>query len=52
MFHADTQGLRSVVDGMAALAATLGNDYGYWTPAPLLSRLAAADRTFADWTRS
>ncbi len=39
MFHADTTGLRTVCE--------LGSKY--WTPAPLLVRLAEEGRTFREW---
>jgi 3-hydroxyacyl-CoA dehydrogenase len=42
MFHADTIGLRT--------ACELGSKY--WTPAPLLVRLAQAGRTFREWQAS
>src|SRR6185312_11609892 len=51
MFHADTVGLQTVVADMARFAAARGDDYGYWTPAPLLRELAAAAKGFGDWTR-
>ena len=47
MFFADTVGLQSVVDVFKTNAEALGNDYGYWTPAPLLLELAARGKTFA-----
>ena len=49
MFYADTIGLQSVVDVFKANAEALGNDYGYWTPAPLLLELAAQGKTFASF---
>ncbi|MBM3512936.1 MAG: 3-hydroxyacyl-CoA dehydrogenase [Alphaproteobacteria bacterium] len=45
--HADTIGIDAVVSGMAGLAAKLGNAYGYWTPAPLLQRLADTGGSFS-----
>jgi 3-hydroxyacyl-CoA dehydrogenase len=48
LFHADRIGPGTVVAGMARLADTLGNEFGYWTPAPLLERLARAGQRFAD----
>ena len=44
-------GLKRIVDDMAKYAQLLGNDFGYWTPAPLLRELAAAGKGFKDWTR-
>jgi 3-hydroxyacyl-CoA dehydrogenase len=46
MFYADTVGLYAVVRRMRQLAANPHGDPGFWTPAPLLARLAAADGTF------
>jgi 3-hydroxyacyl-CoA dehydrogenase len=48
MFHADTLGLKTVTEQIAQFAAQLGNPYGYWTPAPLLQRLAAEGKRFKD----
>ena len=48
MFYADSIGLKTVVDGMARFAKDLGNDFGYWTPAPLLRELAEAGKGFKD----
>jgi 3-hydroxyacyl-CoA dehydrogenase len=52
LFYADLIGLQTVVDGLALFASTLGNDFGYWTPAPLLAKLAADGKTFKDWERA
>lgn len=41
MFYADTLGIDRVVEGISK----------YWPVAPLLRKLAAAKRTFADWDR-
>ncbi|MDX2222977.1 MAG: 3-hydroxyacyl-CoA dehydrogenase NAD-binding domain-containing protein, partial [Rhodospirillaceae bacterium] len=49
MFHADGFGLAAVVADMARFADRLGNTFGYWTPAPLLARLAREGRTFAEF---
>jgi 3-hydroxyacyl-CoA dehydrogenase len=46
MFYADTIGLDRVVRRMKAFAANGHGDPGFWTPAPLLTRLAAEGRTF------
>ena len=43
MYYADQRGLADIEARMRALAAT---DAAFWTPAPLLSRLAAQRRTF------
>jgi len=47
MFYADTVGLQSVLDGIARYRQRYGDRY--WTPAPLLERLAREGRTFAEW---
>ena len=44
LFHADRLGLPHVVERIAALGDRFGG--AYWTPAPLLLRLAAARRRF------
>ena len=49
MFYADTIGLDTVVDVFKSKAEVLGNDYGYWTPAPLLIELASQGKTFASF---
>jgi 3-hydroxyacyl-CoA dehydrogenase len=46
MFHADTVGLKRVVDTMKDFAANEHADPAFWTPAPLLARLAAEGRRF------
>jgi len=52
MFHADLVGLQSVATGMARFAQDLGNEFGYWTPAPLLAKLAAEKKYVNNWSRS
>ncbi len=47
MFHADTMGLGPVLESIRALAREHGERY--WTPAPLLVRLAGEGSTFAGW---
>ncbi|MDG2242130.1 MAG: 3-hydroxyacyl-CoA dehydrogenase NAD-binding domain-containing protein [Rhodospirillaceae bacterium] len=49
MFYADSVGLDVVVESFDALANKFGNDYGYWTPAPLLVNLAKTGKTFAQY---
>ena len=44
MFYADTVGLNNVVAAMERYAK--GRNGQFWTPAPLLARLAAAGKTF------
>jgi 3-hydroxyacyl-CoA dehydrogenase len=46
MFAADTAGLYNVVRSMKRFAANPHGDPGFWTPAPLLARLAAEGKTF------
>jgi 3-hydroxyacyl-CoA dehydrogenase len=46
MFYADTVGLPKVLERVKAL---LGKHGKVWTPSPLLERLAAAGKTFADF---
>jgi 3-hydroxyacyl-CoA dehydrogenase len=50
MFYADLVGLSSIATGMASFAQVLGNDFGYWTPSPLLSTFAAQGKTLAHWS--
>lgn len=49
MFYADSVGLDVIVDSFDTLASKFGNDYGYWTTAPLLANLAKAGKTFAEY---
>jgi 3-hydroxyacyl-CoA dehydrogenase len=49
LFYAELIGLKTVVAGMADFADKLGNDYGYWTPAPLLAKLAASGESLKSW---
>jgi 3-hydroxyacyl-CoA dehydrogenase len=46
MLYADTVGLYAVERRMRQFAANPHADPGFWKPAPLLARLAAAGRTF------
>ncbi|MEY3272579.1 MAG: hypothetical protein RLZZ341_1480 [Pseudomonadota bacterium] len=46
MCYADSQGLFNVVQTMKKFAANPHDDAGFWTPAPLLARLAAEGRSF------
>jgi 3-hydroxyacyl-CoA dehydrogenase len=47
MFHADTIGLAEVMGTVRRYEAEQGARY--WTPAPLLARLAEREATFAGW---
>ena len=51
MFYADTIGLKVIRDKMLEFGEKLGNEHGYWTPAPLLDELANHDCTFSEWGR-
>ena len=46
LFHADTVGLARVVESMGRFAANPHGDPAFWTPASLLTRLAAEGKTF------
>jgi len=47
MFHADTVGPATVLEGIGRFAARHGREY--WTAAPLLVEIAARGETFAAW---
>lgn len=49
MFYADTIGLDVILKTFEDFARQFGNEYDYWTPAPLLVSLAQAGKTFADF---
>ena len=46
MLYADSQGLVNVIAAMKKFARNPHGDPGFWTPAPLLARLAADGKTF------
>jgi 3-hydroxyacyl-CoA dehydrogenase len=46
MFFADQTGLHVVARALERIAAQPGSDASFWTPAPLLARLAQQGRTF------
>jgi len=46
MRYADEVGLYNVVRAMRRFAANPHGDPDFWTPAPLLARLAAEGKTF------
>lgn len=50
MFYADTIGLKVIHDRLLEFKQTL--DPQYWTPAPLLAKLAAEGSTFAEWDKA
>jgi 3-hydroxyacyl-CoA dehydrogenase len=47
MFHADTVGLHEIARALERIAAQPGGDTAFWTPAPLLTRLAHQGQTFS-----
>lgn len=52
MFYADTIDLTKVYETICKFGNELGNEHGYWTPAPLLKALAESDKSFAEWSDS
>jgi 3-hydroxyacyl-CoA dehydrogenase len=46
MFFADQTGLHVVARALENIAAQSGSDTAFWTPAPLLTRLAREGRSF------
>jgi 3-hydroxyacyl-CoA dehydrogenase len=46
MLYADMMGLYNVIDRMKTFAANPHGDPAFWTPAPLLARLAAEGKSF------
>ena len=51
MFLADEIGLARIAERLAHYAEARGNPFGYWTPSPLLTRLAASGEPLASWVR-
>ena len=49
MHWAEQVGLSRLLEALRHCGKTLGNDYGYWTPAPLLERLVADGTRLADY---
>jgi 3-hydroxyacyl-CoA dehydrogenase len=47
MFYADTVGLHEIARALERIAAQPGGDAAFWTPAPLLARLAHQGQTFS-----
>ena len=47
MFHADQVGLSEVARALRHIADAAGADQEFWTPAPLLARLAEQGKTFS-----
>lgn len=52
LWLADTWGIDHVVQRLEHYAQTRGDQYGYWTPAPLLKKLAKVGGRISDWRRS
>jgi 3-hydroxyacyl-CoA dehydrogenase len=52
MFFADQTGLNDVARGLERIAAQPGSDAAFWTPAPLLLRLAQQGQTFSGFKGS
>jgi 3-hydroxyacyl-CoA dehydrogenase len=48
MLYADEVGLYNVLRAMEGFAANPHGDPGFWTPAPLLAKLAAQGKGFND----
>lgn len=48
MFYADSIGLKKIYAQICTYRDTLGNEFGYWEPAPLLEKLAREGGRFAD----
>ena len=51
MFYGDTLGLITVARALTRIAAVPGADAVFWTPAPLLARLAREGKTFSEFRR-
>jgi 3-hydroxyacyl-CoA dehydrogenase len=47
MFHADTLGLKAVMESIQSIGKRAGERY--WTPAPLIASLAGQNSSFAAW---
>jgi 3-hydroxyacyl-CoA dehydrogenase len=52
MFYADQVGLSEVARALSRIAAAPGADAAFWTPAPLLQRLAQEGKTFSGYKGS
>ncbi len=49
MFYGDSVGLITVARALRRIAASPGADGAFWTPAPLLARLAQEGKTFSEF---
>jgi 3-hydroxyacyl-CoA dehydrogenase len=52
MFYADQVGLSEVARALRRIASSPGSDAAFWTPAPLLARLAQENKTFSAYKGS
>ena len=52
MFYADQVGLSEVAHALQGIAAQPRADKAFWTPAPLLARLAQTGKTFSAYKGS
>jgi 3-hydroxyacyl-CoA dehydrogenase len=52
MFYGDNVGLLTVARALSRIAAVPGADAAFWTPAPLLTRLAREGKTFSEFRGS
>jgi 3-hydroxyacyl-CoA dehydrogenase len=52
LFHGDSVGLITVARALSRIAAAPGADATFWTPAPLLARLAREGKTFSEFRGS
>jgi len=51
MYMAEQLGLATIAGRLAYHAAIRGNEFGYWTPAPLLLELCASGGRLSDWKK-
>jgi 3-hydroxyacyl-CoA dehydrogenase len=51
LYMAEQLGFATIAGRLAHYAATRGNEFGYWTPAPLLLELCASGTSLSDWKR-
>ena len=52
MFYADAVGAEKIYTQICQYRETLGNEFGYWEPAPLLEKLAREGGRFSAFSRS
>ena len=51
MFYADAVGAEEIYRQVCQYRDTLGNEFGYWEPAPLLEKLAREGGKFSDFSK-